>query len=381
MLRLFGLGASWYVPEYFDFRLYYESGLAVRRNIPLYPPPLDILPDSANGYLYPPIVALLFVPFTYLDPTTAGHLFNLLSIIFVIGGLYKLVRAVAPEFPPIVAAVAGIGVLFFYSSWPWIQNGQITGVIVGSITFASARVFRDESGGEFLAIAPAIKTFYLPVGAPLLWNRKALGRSLAIGAIVMILSVLLVGMGEFISYLELIGTGKGWSGQVRGVHTYLPFRFLGSVGLILAVKVSIVVIAAFVSIRARDNAWPAQGWGFVLGCATVALAVPAPLLYNTVIVYPAFLVALLLTYQMGSGDFGLISLGLLLTQLHALVYYPIWHALTPLVVYGYLPGHWPVLHIILPAQWGILLLYVIAILYLVGVSPTMSAVGVYRQVK
>jgi hypothetical protein len=336
--------------------LYYEAGLALRQGTPLYESPLELISDSASIFYYAPIMGALFVPFTFLDPVTAGHSFNFLSISLVVISLYHLTTVVLNPERAWVAFSVALGILLFYPSWAWIQNGQITGLVVASIAFGGARLLYTETkGGAWLSIGPAIKLFYLPVGAPLLWSGKALARAFFACIGILLASIGLVGFESFVQWLELIWGGKGWTGQWRHIHTYRPFGFLGHYAIVP--KLILVVIAALLTFLKRGSSWPNQAWAFVLGCTTAALAVPAPLLYNSVITYPAFIVAGGITYRRGSRYLVPVLMTLILVHFQPLLFDLVINRLAAMNTIN----HRSALIIIQPAQWALLVLYVVAV--------------------
>jgi len=60
-----------------DLNFYYQAARALLANQPVYPPLTDI--DQTNGFIYPPLSLVFFLPIACLAPPTASLLFTLVS--------------------------------------------------------------------------------------------------------------------------------------------------------------------------------------------------------------------------------------------------------------------------------------------------------------
>ncbi len=271
-----------------DFHFnYYYAAEAIRAGADFYPTdgfvvrgPNDLIID----YVYPPLVALATVPWTYLPIGLAEALFQLL----VIGAF--------------VATLAILGVrdwrcygLAFL--WPPVTDAVATGNITILLGLAAALVwrFRDRPAiaGTSLGVSIAAKIFLWPLTLWLAASRRASAAlwSLAVAAIVLILSWAAVGFRGISDYPDLVRRltdrmdERSYTVYALGVDLGLPASaaWMLWMSLAIATLVAVVLVArggddrrSYVLALAAAIAFSPIVWLHYFALLLVAVAVARP---------------------------------------------------------------------------------------------------------
>jgi hypothetical protein len=312
ILRATTLMSPFNPPSFFDFGVYYQIGEFVREGLPLYATSLDRIPRTGSRYLYPPVLSLVFVPFTYLPMQTAGYLWIALSLIGLAYAIGRLFRAYYPDRNhwTRLTAIALIAVALYYPTYIWISLGQITGILVAALCLVAALIKEEENSDQsswwivvLTTIPSIVKTFYAPVGAHLLRSRWRLFWATGLVSAVVVVGLVMFGINEHIQYLNVLAKGKGWSAHAEiknwNRHTYVPFYVLGKLALPAKILLSIIIAAVAIFSRRHPNVVTEQ-YVYVMGVTTVTLVSPTPNLLLLNVLIPVFIILLILEYQVAS---------------------------------------------------------------------------------
>ena len=223
-LLVFGLGLVIYV-LYFksrvnqsDFQVLYSAADAAIHHISPYPANGSPSVYSGSAFVYPSVVAYLFVPFTWLSLSQAEYTFVLLSVASVGIALWMLGVRRAGAYALFLAASTTI------VSW---QMGTLNPLFVLGI--ATAWRFRSKAFvlGAVVSLVAFAKLFLLPLLIWLIITRRfrALAYSFAILAFLGAVSFL-GGPLSFGHYLSLLGQLSRHEGA-RGFSTSFVIRSFG----------------------------------------------------------------------------------------------------------------------------------------------------------
>jgi Glycosyltransferase family 87 len=183
--------------EAFDFRPFYSAAGAVLRGASPYPGPDDPLTAESGAYVYPPLTAVLTVPFRGLPVGAAGIVMMLLL-------------AAATFMTPYVLGVRDwrcYGVLFL---WPPVLSAIQTGNLTLLLGLAAALTWRMRdrpvATSSALGIALAAKFFLWPLLGWLAATRRLAAAGLAIVVAVSLLlgSWAVVGFAGLVDYPDLM---------------------------------------------------------------------------------------------------------------------------------------------------------------------------------
>ena len=271
-----------------DFHFnYYYAAEAVWEGEDFYPPvdfvvrgPDDLIID----YVYPPLVAILTVPWTFLPVGLAEVLFQLLLVAVFVGTLALLgVRdwrcyGLAFLWPPVTDAVA---------------TGNIS-ILLG-LAAAVVWVYRDRArvAGLVLGVSIAAKVFLWPLT---IWlgatqRLRAAVWTVAVAAVTLLLSWAIVGFRGFSDYLDLIRRltdrmdERAYTVYALGVDLGLPAGMAWAlwVGVAMVVLAACVVLArrgdeqrAFVLALAAAIAFSPIVWLHYFALLLVAVAIARP---------------------------------------------------------------------------------------------------------
>jgi hypothetical protein len=297
--------------------------------------------DYHGGYLYPPVVLLLFAPFTLLAYPLPATLWGLLSVGVLWHGSLALVRAAGYEPARYETAVLGVALLGFQPLLLSVKLGQTAGFLGGVLCFAGAAALssredsdladEEDSGaaarcraaalsGALSAVAGLVKLPYAPASAHLLTDRRRLLGGVAAGIGLVALSLAGFGLEANAAYLDVLRWGAT-EGLGRRPPTlwlppyYRPFYLVdGAVGDRVALALRVALAGGIAALAARQGGDdPAT---FALGVAAVPLLAPQTYTYYLVALVPAAL-ALLPRELRESGMPWVPVLALLLAHLHA----------------------------------------------------------------
>jgi len=283
-------------------------------------------------YLYPPVVVLLFWPFSaLLEFRPAAMTWVVATALFLWVGLQTLVGALGYdcrwyERLGLAWLVAGFQPVILTA-----KLGQTALFMGGLLSFAAAAMVRDGRdtvGGEestphwayvsgaATALVGIIKFAYAPVGAHLLHDRRRMVGALLVLPPVVWLSIRFFGIEAHLTYVDVLrwGVGKG-SGGARSPTLWLApyFKPLALVPAAQAVRAVVSLGVVGLSVLAPPRAHRTV---FALGVATVPLFTPQTYTYYFVALLPAAI--LLLADELErDGRPELVLLGVLSLHLHS----------------------------------------------------------------
>jgi len=361
-LRATILGTN-YAPNFFDFGVFYQIGEAVLEGKPLYSTPLDNIPNTGSRYLYPPVIALLFVPFTLISYEVAGWLWIASSLIALLAGVYSLVNACSPGLSRRNKAIILLLTVLYYPVYGWINLGQITGFLVASLCFAGTVICnqRGESRSaiaNLLIVLPSIvKIIYSPGLAYLLRDKRRLLQGVTFGSVLLGTGFVIFGIDAHLEYISVLRAGKGWGTfnlyEDAWANTYLPLYFLGQLRL-PAIAIISVGIAGLAIKSSRVDDISIDRCLFALGVISISLLSPSPslLIVNTVI--PGAIVVILTARNQNAPYLYLPLFSLALIQVHPIIA----GGMTEGIVQNNVPDIiYPTLYYLMqPAMWGVMLL-------------------------
>jgi alpha-1,2-mannosyltransferase len=271
-----------------DFHFsYYNAAEAIRAGEGFYPP-LDFVVRGTDNliidYVYPPLVALLTVPWTLLPVGLAEVLFQLLLVAVFVGTLALLgVRdwrcyGLAFLWPPVTDAIA---------------TGNIS-ILLG-LAAALVWVYRDRApaAGVALGVSIAAKVFLWPLTVWLVATRRARTALWSVGIAVMALlaSWAIVGFRGFTDYPDLARRladrqdEQAYTVYALGVDLGLPAGVAWALwlGVAVAVLAACVVLArrgeeqrAFILALAAAIAFSPIVWLHYFALLLVAVAIAQP---------------------------------------------------------------------------------------------------------
>jgi hypothetical protein len=236
-----------------DFHFnYYYAAEAIRAGADFYPSNGFIVrgpDDLVIDYVYPPLVALLTVPWTFLPVGLAESVFQLLLV-----GTFVATLAILG-----VRDWRCYGLAFL---WPPVTDAVTTGniTIVLGLAAALGWRFRDRPvvAGVSLGVSIAAKVFLWPLMLWLAASRRVSAAlwSVAVGAAVLVLSWAIVGFRGLADYPELVRRltermdERGYTVYALGVDLGLPDRIAWA--LWISVAVAILVAAVLLARRGDD---------------------------------------------------------------------------------------------------------------------------------
>ncbi|WP_363466239.1 glycosyltransferase family 87 protein [Halogeometricum borinquense] len=315
---------------FYDFRgAFYTAGERFLSGKNLYA-------DVHNPYVYPPVVVLLFAPFTVVSPWMAGLLWNVFSLAVLGAGLFALVRSFGVRLSIPLRVVLLWALVGFFPTILWLKAGQVSGFLTGLFCFAVAahrRSWQDDdsttlalASGALTTISSSFKPFYAPSGAHLLRDKKRFVG--AVAAVVGIVGLsLFFGVETFTDYLSVLTHGKGWGQATEpgGISTditnwgpffFRPLYFFGSAALYIRLALTFGV-AGLVLYSRRDDSARSEYAALALGLTTIPLASPIPDLFAVTPLIPAFIVSLFNELQLDDGLPEIPVLSVLLFHVHA----------------------------------------------------------------
>lgn len=137
---------------------------------------LDIYSDKPNkGFVYSPLAAVFFVPFTWVPPAVANVLWRLLSVVCLLGGLWSMLRF--GPFTRIPISRQGLVFLLLLPlSLSNFDSGQANPIVIGLIMAGLAAACRGRWTLAALTIAGAVHWKIYPLVVGLLLMVIAPGR-------------------------------------------------------------------------------------------------------------------------------------------------------------------------------------------------------------
>lgn len=218
-----------------DFRQFYLAARRLLHGGNPYGAPLGQL-GQHHTFIYPPLSALLFTPFTALSPHSASVIFGLIclllapAVLWVLGCRDWRVYSVTLAWAPAVVA--------------W-QTGNETAVLLLLLALLWRHRDRPFVAGVLVAVALSMKVMMWPLALWLLATRRwrAAGWSLLAGVLVNATCWALVGSGNIEPFLRASGLQvKGyWSAGYSITAALAPFGVAHSTGSVLTALISIVL--------------------------------------------------------------------------------------------------------------------------------------------
>jgi hypothetical protein len=199
-----------------DFVAYYTAGESVRAGISPYENGLSATPPLWDGlavyrhsrFLYPPLVARMLAPLTFLPYEQAKVLWMVLSVGAIFGSLIMALRIPGKPLPPEALLILGAFTLLFFPLTVLLERGQIDAwtllPLTAGISLISSRPDRESAGGFLIGLACLIKPHIVLV-LPFLFLRgkwKAAGGLAAAGVMVAAISLGAGGTGELTGYVR-----------------------------------------------------------------------------------------------------------------------------------------------------------------------------------
>lgn len=347
-----------------DFGAYYLTGLRVRHGLGIYDWGQltgQVTPVVAKKFLYPPIVAIGFVPFTFVSFELARWLWILLQLLFLCGGVLAVFYAAGYRLSVANSVLVSWLVVGFQPVLFLLRIGNITGVIAGLLCFAAAMTILGQRNYPYLAgalttLSAVPKPFVLAAGAHVLWNRRRFIGAVIGGFGIVLASVAVFGVDPHREYLTILV--RNWHGSAEQIEVipirYDPFyRFPQLKGLLQVIILLIVTITAIIT-RVGTVSKRLDMTVFALGIITIPLVAPSATTLTLVIAIPGLLVAGIAEWRAPTGQPSIIIGAVFLIQLSEygarwLNFYGYWYF--PGIAWTDL-GSW--LYVLQPATLGLL---------------------------
>jgi hypothetical protein len=260
----------------------------------------DVLPPAddptVNAYIYPPVFVLVFVPFSLLPFQAAYVLWDVVSLFALWVGVLSLVRTYGVTLSRFEKVLVLWALFGFQPVLYGLKQGQITVALAALFCFAAVSFERGRNAprgqrqqgsrrtrlisGALTTLASFPKLFYATSGAHLLHDRDRLTGALGTLVLVGSLSVIVFGVAQHQTFVEIIVTGKGWGGSMpltsfaqEGFHPgyFKPFYVAGSSSLALKGAILVGLIGSVVAIRDYPGS---ERPTFALGLAAIPLLAP-----------------------------------------------------------------------------------------------------------
>ncbi|AWB26734.1 glycosyltransferase family 87 protein [Halococcoides cellulosivorans] len=364
-------------PRFHDFSAYYDAARRFLHGYPLY----DHLPQYERGqitshpeypegmrWLYPPIIVLLFVPFTSLPLFVAGVLWDILSLLTIFVGVVSLLRALDVELGIVHYFLVGAMILGFGPTITWLKLGQVSGLLAASLCFAAAILnskwkYNRKISGCLTTIPALFKPYWAPAGAHLLRDRERLYGATLFGLFIAGVSLAVFGITPHFDYVATIAGGKGWgAASAPSMWTathFRPFYYIQPLVVKNALRISLILLVIWHSINTLDDGNMRVEWlSMALGFTLIPMVTPSVNTLQLNALVPAFIIAYVTESRAGETYVGRPSLVVLsFVLVHA-------HPYTVEFLAKFGPSHFPSMRsistfipIIQPALWGVLILF------------------------
>ncbi|WP_049901898.1 glycosyltransferase family 87 protein [Halococcus agarilyticus] len=367
--------ADWYLRatgvlepvEFYDAGVYFGALDAWQAGEPIYRP--NESGGHFGGFLYPPLVLLLFDLFDGLPhPKWAWELFSL-ALLWI--GLQLVVAAYGLDLPWWECGVLLWALVGFYPLWFSFKHGQVSIFLGGVLAFALVGLERGKSrstgravpngrldraaSGALTTIAAAVKLTYLTAGAHLLGDRDRLTGAVVTGGLLVAVSLLAFGLETHLRYLDVLRWGIASGGDPRppglsNVAYYHPLYAVRHAGT--TVRVFGVVVVGGLALAAASG--DADTQTFALGVTALPLLAPQRYTYTFAALLPAVVALLAIELRRDDGRPVVPVIALLSLHVHAL-------GLKLLVgpfraQFGFVEALQPAYGLLQPGLWGNLLL-------------------------
>jgi hypothetical protein len=265
VVAILALGAALVVasalPAGYDFRAYWLAGQHLLSGAPLYPG-RDTILGLPDEFRYPPIVAVLFVPFALLPYSVALAVWMALQVATAVAVGVALIRQLPPLWRPWAAA----GYVFFLGLVLEVTLGNVNLLSLG-LALAAWR-FRDRALPAGLLLAAAVGLKFLPLTLLLFYVASGRWRPVVIGGLIGAAALaagallMLDRTAEYVRFApRLLEQDWVYAHIARPGPPELAALFWSDwFPLALAVGAVLVAIAAGIAARrdrANENAWHA----------------------------------------------------------------------------------------------------------------------------
>lgn len=245
-----------------------------------------------STYLYPPVVLLLFLPFTSLTFNAAALAWELSVVLFLWGSLQLAIGALGLDLRWWERLASLWLLLGFQPLLLGIKLGQTPAFLTGLLCLALAFALTDERGGnEFVsgfltALAAGVKLPYAPAGAHLLRGRRRFLGAIVGGLSFVAVSVAVFGSATNLQFLDVLQWGIEAGSSARSPRLWLPpyYRPFFSIPHATAIR---VLLAGGISAAVLLAGEGVERESFALGAAAVPLLAPQTYAYYFVATIPA----------------------------------------------------------------------------------------------
>lgn len=324
--------------------------------------------DFHGKYLYPPVVLLLFWPFTQLSYPLPAMLWGVVSVAVLWAGMQTLLRALGVDLRWHERLLLLWALLGFQPLLLTLKLGQMAGFLTGLLCLAYAALVAGDAdtpagesagpwsflSGGLTAVVGLVKLPYAPASAHLLASRDRLLGGVAAVVAVAGLSLAAFGLETNLAYHDVLRWGIEAGKDTRPPTLWLPPYYqplyvVRSVSFELRVLLSGAIAVLAFTARGADADL------FALGVAAVPLLAPQTYTYYLVALLPA--AAVLLVGELNREGWPAVPvLALLLAATHS---YGLKLLVDARFLFAYDGLRWlweAVIPALQPALWGNLLL-------------------------
>lgn len=272
-----------------------------------------------GGYLYPPVVLLVFAPLDLALPfadAAAGWAVCTVGLLWV--ALQRLATALdAPlarwERVALLPVVVGFQPLLLS-----VKLGQTAAFLGAVLTLAASASLRGRTytSGVLTACCGVVKLPYAPAGAHLLGDRTRFVGAVGGGGALVVLSVAVFGVDAHLTYLDVLAWGIREGSAARSPRLWLPpyYRPLYGVPHALALRLVASLAIGGGVLRAAPAAVREST---ALGFAAVPLLAPLTYAYYLVAALPAVVLLVAAELDRPAGRPAVPVAGLLLVHVHS----------------------------------------------------------------
>jgi hypothetical protein len=172
---------------------------------------LGLAGKNIRPYVYPPVLAIILIPFTYLDYQIAEFVWFVCNQILLVLVFILLLKIFKLEFNLINSAVLVFLITNFYPIFDALDWGQ-AGILVFACILGSYYFFMKKSdvlASFLLALAVGIKVAPILLLLFFLWKREYRFAAYTVisGAILLLISLYFTGIASFVNYVSSLYSG------------------------------------------------------------------------------------------------------------------------------------------------------------------------------
>ena len=365
------------VPRFNDFSAYYyaaerfltDESIYTTLNIFLMDPGNYSTLQYGNPFVYPPIVSIFFVPFTYLDFRAAGYAWDLLCIALLIISVKMLLKSEAVVLEKKLEVVLYVCAIGFSPVITTLKAGQISIFIFFLLTLSwyMYRQGKKLFSGIFMLFAVTPKPPYFLAAGYFLQKRSfraLLGMVVGLAGIIVI-SILLFSQSELVTYIKdivllksheaALNVGSGPMIIDAGCIELIPIYHLEYISLFARIAI-LLILGGLLLFNPKDSIYTK----YLFSLSIVVVILISPIIDTddlVMLLIPFFLVGVS-EYRMGSS-LTVPLLSLFLVQIHP-------YSVEFIAKFG--PCHFPtmfaqmswiqdILPYIQPGMYGVLMLF------------------------